>query len=242
MFHKALEVQEGARAAFLSQACCGDEQLREDAERLIAAHESESSFLDSPILAQTSELTDDDCNGSLVGRSIGPYRVVSLLDQGGMGEVYLAEDSRLGRKVAIKLLPDKFTADGERVRRFEQEARAASSLNHPNIITVHDIGEFEDKHYIVTEYVDGETLRQRMIDAPQRQMELSEVVEIAAQTAAALAAAHEAGIVHRDIKPENVMVRRDGLVKVLDFGLAKLTEQNGRAGEWESGRAGERGR
>jgi eukaryotic-like serine/threonine-protein kinase len=233
MFHEALEVEEGARAAFLARACGGDEQLREDAERLIAAHERESSFLDSPIFAQGSGLTDDDRSESPVGRNIGPYHVVSLLDQGGMGEVYLAEDGRLGRKVALKLLLAKFTANGERLRRFEQEARAASSLNHPNIITVHDIGEFEDKHYIVTEYVDGETLRQRMTDAPQQRLELSEALEIAAQMATALAAAHEAGIVHRDIKPENVMVRRDGLVKVLDFGLAKLTEQNGRAGERE---------
>jgi serine/threonine protein kinase/Tol biopolymer transport system component len=237
MYHEALEVEEGARAAFLAQACGDDQQLREDAERLIAAHERESSFLDSPIFAHTSELTDDDRNESPVGRSIGPYHVVSLLDQGGMGEVYLAEDGRLGRKVALKLLLAKFTTDGERLRRFEQEARTASSLNHPNIITVHDIGEFEDKHYIVTEYVDGKTLRQRMTDAPRQRMELGEALEIAAQMAAALAVAHEAGIIHRDIKPENVMVRRDGLVKVLDFGLAKLTERNGRAGERGSERA-----
>ncbi len=140
-----------------------------------------------------------------------------------MGEVHLALDTRLGRKVAVKLLLDEFTTDAERLRRFEQEARAASALNHPNIITVHEIGEIEGRRFIVTEYVEGETLRQRMASAPQRRIRLSEALEIAAQVAAALQAAHEAGITHRDIKPENVMSRSDGLVKVLDFGLAKLS-------------------
>jgi serine/threonine protein kinase/Flp pilus assembly protein TadD len=141
-----------------------------------------------------------------------------------MGEVHLALDARLGRKVAIKLLPAEFTTDAERVRRFAQEARAASSLNHPNIITIYEIGEAEGAHYIVTEFVEGETLRQRLTAAPQQRMKLAEAIDFATQMAAALSAAHEAGITHRDIKPENVMVRRDGYVKVLDFGLAKLTE------------------
>jgi tetratricopeptide (TPR) repeat protein len=145
-----------------------------------------------------------------------------------MGEVYLALDRRLNRKVAVKLLPSEFTTDAGRVRRFAQEARVVSALNHPNIITIHEIGEApaEDRgtHYIVTEYVEGETLRHRMASAPQQRIEASEAIDIALQIAAALSAAHEAGIMHRDIKPENVMVRRDGIVKVLDFGLAKLTE------------------
>jgi predicted ATPase/predicted Ser/Thr protein kinase len=138
-----------------------------------------------------------------------------------MGEVYLAEDTRLGRKVAIKLLPPQFTADAERVRRFEREARAASATNHPNIVTIHEIGETDGTHFIITEFIEGQTLRQQMISARLR---LLEALEVATQVASALAAAHEAGVVHRDIKPENVMIRRDGLVKVLDFGLAKLTE------------------
>jgi serine/threonine protein kinase len=133
-------------------------------------------------------------------------------------------------------LPAEFTHDRERVRRFEQEARSASALNHPNIITVYDIGEIEGRRYIVEKFVDGETLRQRMTSAPQQRMKPSEAIETAAQIAAALAAAHEVGITRRDIKPENVMARRDGLVKVLDFGLAKLTEE--RAGERASGRVG----
>jgi tetratricopeptide (TPR) repeat protein len=136
----------------------------------------------------------------------------------------LALDTRLGRKVAVKLLPARFTTDADRVRRFAQEARAASALNHPNIITIYDIGEVSSAHYIIEEYVEGETLRQRMSGAPQQRIEPPEAIDIALQIAAALSAAHEAGIMHRDIKPENVMLRRDGIIKVLDFGLAKLTE------------------
>ncbi len=139
-----------------------------------------------------------------------------------MGEVYLAEDTKLSRKVALKLLPAEFTKDAGRLRRFEQEARAASALNHPNILTIFEIGEADEAHYIATEYIDGETLRDRQNG---KRLAPAVALDIAAQIAAALAGAHEAGIVHRDIKPENVMLRRDGIVKVLDFGLAKLTEQ-----------------
>src|SRR5262249_33662683 len=185
-------------------------------------------FIETPALAMAAGLLAQEPAQSAVGRRIGPYQALSLLGAGGMGEVYLAEDSRLGRKVALKLLPARFTQAAERVRRFKREARAASALNHPNIITIHEIGETSTEngatHYIVTEYVEGETLRQRMASAPQQRIEASEAIDIALQIAAALSAAHEAGIMHRDIKPENVMVRRDGLVKVLDFGLAKLTE------------------
>src|SRR5207247_2751982 len=159
-----------------------------------------------------------------VAGRIGAYQLLGPLGHGGMGEVHLALDTRLNRKVAVKLLPAQFTADAGRVRRFAQEARAASSLNHPNIITIHEIGEDGCTHYIVTEYVEGETLRQRLVNAPEQQLKLAEALDVAAQIAAALSAAHAAGITHRDIKPENVMVRRDGYVKVLDFGLAKLAE------------------
>ena len=157
-----------------------------------------------------------------VGRRFGHYRILSLLGAGGMGEVYLARDTRLGRPVALKLLPARFTDDEERVRRFEREARAASALNHPNIITIYDIGAHEGAHYIATEFVDGRTLKQHAAEA---RPDLTEALGLALQIADALAAAHEAGIVHRDVKPENVMVRRDGYVKVLDFGLAKLAER-----------------
>ncbi|HSE21804.1 MAG TPA: protein kinase [Pyrinomonadaceae bacterium] len=147
----------------------------------------------------------------------------SLLGQGGMGEVYLAYDSRLRRQVAIKLLPLEFTENRVRLSRFEREAFAASSLNHPNILTIHEIGQQNDHHFIATEYVEGESLRQRLRRKP---FELRESLAIVIQVAEALAAAHEAGIVHRDIKPENVMLRRDGYVKVLDFGLAKLAVES----------------
>src|SRR5947208_11408516 len=140
-----------------------------------------------------------------------------------MGEVYLAHDEKLDRKIALKLLPAHFTTNEERLRRFQQEARAASALNHPNIITIHEIGQIENRNFIATEFVDGETLRQRMRHGP---LSLHESLDIAIQVCGALAAAHKAGIVHRDIKPENIMLRDDGYLKVLDFGLAKLTGEH----------------
>ncbi|MGH9940427.1 MAG: serine/threonine protein kinase, partial [Blastocatellia bacterium] len=158
----------------------------------------------------------------MIAEQISHYRIVNKIGAGGMGEVYLAEDTKLGRKVALKLLPEEFTRDAGRVRRFEQEARAASALNHPNILTIFEIGEANGAHYIATEYIDGQTLRERLNND---RLTPSAALDIASQIAAALTAAHEAGIVHRDIKPENVMLRRDGIVKVLDFGLAKLIEQ-----------------
>ena len=163
----------------------------------------------------------EDKSSGLVGKELGHYHILSLIGSGGMGEVYLAEDTRLKRKVAVKLLPAELTANQDRLRRFEQEAQAASALNHPNIITIHEIGQVEGLNFIVTEFIEGETLRLRM--ATER-MNLPTVLDVATQVASALAAAHAAGIVHRDLKPENIMVRPDGLIKVLDFGLAKLTE------------------
>jgi eukaryotic-like serine/threonine-protein kinase len=159
---------------------------------------------------------------SLAGQGLSHYQVLSLLGAGGMGEVYLAQDTSLGRKVALKVLPPTFTRDQERLRRFETEARTVSALNHPNILTIYEVGLIGDTHFIATEFVDGQTLRERLRSG---QFALDESLEVAIQVATALAAAHEAAIVHRDIKPENVMLRRDGIVKVLDFGLAKLAEQ-----------------
>ena len=158
----------------------------------------------------------------MIGQTLSHYRILEKLGAGGMGEVYLAEDDRLGRKLALKVLPEQFMRDAERVKRFEQEARAASALNHPNIITIYEIGHQDNLHYLATEFIEGETLRSRM---NARRLVVDEAMEIALQTAAALQAAHNAGIAHRDIKPENIMLRPDGYVKVLDFGLAKLTEQ-----------------
>src|SRR5215475_14769496 len=159
---------------------------------------------------------------SRTGTQLGHYRILSLLGAGGMGEVYLAEDPRLGRKIALKLLPVPFTGDDDRVRRFQREARAASALNHPNIVTIFDIGQVESTHFLATEYIEGETLRERL---SRLALSTAEAVDLAIQTGSALSAAHDAGIIHRDLKPENIMIRRDGYVKVLDFGLAKLTER-----------------
>src|SRR3989442_2568511 len=156
------------------------------------------------------------------GVTISHYRILSKIGAGGMGEVYLAQDTKLDRKVALKILPAEVAAHPDRMKRFVQEAKSASALNHPNIITIHAIDETDSGHFIATEFIDGETLRERLRNAP---MKLAEVLDVAAQIASALSAAHAAGIVHRDIKPENVMRRRDGIVKVLDFGLAKLTER-----------------
>ena len=153
--------------------------------------------------------------------TVSHYRIVSKIGAGGMGEVYLAEDSRLGRKVALKVLSADLARNEDRVRRFEQEARAASALSHPNILTIFDIGKEDSTHFIATEFIEGQTLRSVLT---RGRMKVGEVLDIALQAASALAAAHAAGIIHRDIKPENVMVRPDGLVKTLDFGLAKLIE------------------
>ncbi len=160
----------------------------------------------------------------VTGGTIGHYEIREKIGAGGMGEVYLAEDTRLSRKAAVKLLNDDLSKDADKLNRFIQEAKAASALNHPNIVTVYEIGETEGHNYIVTEFIQGETLRDRMNSGA---ISLNDALKIASQIAAALGAAHEAGIVHRDIKPENIIVRDDGLVKVLDFGLAKLTEQRG---------------
>jgi serine/threonine protein kinase len=153
---------------------------------------------------------------------LGRYEILSPIGAGGMGEVYLAEDTRLHRKVALKILPENIAADKERLLRFEREAQAASALNHPNIITIHEIGEIEDQLFIATEFIEGETLRQKI---EKNDLDVYESVRISEQIAAALSVAHQAHIIHRDIKPENIMIRRDGYVKILDFGLAKLVEK-----------------
>jgi serine/threonine protein kinase len=159
-------------------------------------------------------------NELLPNTTISHYRIVTKIGAGGMGEVYLAEDMRLGRKVAIKVLAEQLTKNRDRLSRFDQEAYAASALNHPNIITIYEMGDEDGRHFIATEFIDGVTLRKHL-GAP---LDFPEVLHIAVQIAAALEDAHAAGIIHRDIKPENIMIRRNGHVKVLDFGLAKLTE------------------
>ena len=222
LFRAALEIEPDKRSEFISSACSDDEALRKEVEALLASSGKEWSLIDQPLTELASLILPEDRQDLTVGESLGHYEIISLLGAGGMGQVYLAQDTRLGRRVALKLLPFAFTTNEPRLRRFQQEARAASALNHPGILTIHDIAEIEGRHFIATEFIDGETLRQRMKRSP---LTLPETLDIAIQVASALSAAHQAGIVHRDIKPENIMLRPDGYVKVLDFGLAKLTSQ-----------------
>ena len=222
IFNSAIAYRPEERSSFISQACAGDEELRSEVESLIASHEESGNFIDQPAFEIAASLLAGERAEFTPGYTIASYEVLSFISRGGMGEVYLAEDKRLGRKVALKLLPPTFTTNDDRLRRFEQEARAASALNHPNIITIYEIRQAAGSHIIATEYVEGETLRHRLVRAP---LTLSETLNIAIQVADALAAAHKAGIIHRDIKPENIMLRPAGYVKVLDFGLAKLSEQ-----------------
>ena len=218
IFYAAVALPAKARAAYLDRACEGDASLRETVESLLKSHE-ETGFVDQPAYQAAADLLMQD-DKLIPGQTVGRYRIVSLIGEGGMGKVYLAEDTKLHRKLSLKFLSTNVTQDQERLRRFEQEARAASALNHPNIITIHEIGEEDSHQFIATEFIEGQTLRERL----RRPLDLDEALEIAIQVASALVAAHRVNIVHRDIKPENIMVRKDdGLVKVLDFGLAKIT-------------------
>ncbi|MDT4955735.1 MAG: eukaryotic-like serine/threonine-protein kinase [Acidobacteriota bacterium] len=222
IFHKARRLPPGERTSYLDSECGNDELIRSEVESLLnSAGGEEDTFLESPAFEVAARLTARDSVASIVGQVLGPYKVLELLGAGGMGQVYLARDKRLDRKVALKLLLDSFTKDAERLRRFQREARSASALNHPNILTVYEIGEIAETHFIATEFIDGVTLRKRMSNAA---VTVLEALDLALQMASALEAAHEAGIIHRDIKPENIMLRPDGYLKVLDFGLAKLSE------------------
>jgi serine/threonine-protein kinase len=220
LFAAALERDPAERPAFLNDVCGGDQQLRAEVESLLA-HVVPESFIGGPMVEEATRLLVKANMKDADIAKIGPYQVVKLLGAGGMGKVYLAHDERLNRPVAVKLLSFYDAAEDERIRRFRKEALAASALNHPNILTIYEIGDFEGQNFIATEFIDGITLRGRLA---QGELPVSTALEVATQVAGALAAAHEAGIVHRDIKPENVMLRADGLVKVLDFGIAKYTE------------------
>ena len=231
IFKSALEREASERAGFLDEACSGDDGMRLEVESLLASLEEGRSFLETPayrIAADQTILTAEKQGTTVVvGQTINHYRVTAPIGAGGMGEVYLADDTRLERRVALKFLPALFTQDKRHLRRFEQEARAVAALSHPNVCTIHEVIETgEGRHCIVMEYVEGVTLRERIAE---RRMSVSEALDAAIQVTSALSAAHAAGIVHRDIKPENIMLRRDGYVKILDFGLAKLTEKESRS-------------
>jgi serine/threonine protein kinase/Tol biopolymer transport system component len=212
IYHAALARPTDLRAAFIREACGDDVALCMDVESLLAQDASAASFLETPAAARSLA----------PGTRIGPYEIVSLLGAGGMGVVYKARDTRLPRTVAIKLLPPAFSEHPDRLRRFEQEARAAAALNHPNILALYDVGTYEQSPYLVSELLDGDTLRKRLAGGP---LPVRKAVDYAIQIARGMAAAHEKDIVHRDLKPDNIFITSDGHVKILDFGLAKLVEE-----------------
>ena len=222
IFYAALDQEPDDVARFLETACEGDELLRRKVEALLASRQRVGSFIETSAVGIATRIIENGQADLLVGQTFGHYKISKRIGSGGMGEVYLATDVTAGRKAALKLLPMRFTGDANRLKRFQQEAHAVVALNHPNILTVYEIGEDHSTHYIASELIEGETLRQRLA---RGRIELSEAVDVAIQVASALAAAHESGIVHRDINPGNIMLRPDGYVKVLDFGIAKLAEQ-----------------
>src|SRR5215210_8252888 len=221
MLDAALELPPAEREGYVAAACDGKDELCREVLSLLRAQEQAGTFLAGSAMRAAAQAlareSDGRSRGSLEGCEVGTYKLEKLLGAGGMGEVYLASEARLNRRVALKILPAEFVADSERVARFEREARAVSALNHPNLVTIYDLGRLDGLHYIAMEYVEGRTLR----ELAGRRLKLKELISVVAQAAEALAAAHRAGVVHRDVKPENVMVRADGYVKVLDFGLAR---------------------
>lgn len=224
LFDEVFELPKNRRLEYLTEKCNGDEDLKNEVLSLLKAQEKAEKFMENSAMNLMGKAIAHDSSSiidhPLIGETIGRYKVEGLLGAGGMGEVYLAYDSVLNRKFALKILPAEFVADNERLKRFQREAQTVSALNHPNIVTIYDVGSFEDVHFIAAEYIEGKTVR-TLIDEG---LKLNDTLSIISQTAEALAAAHKNGIVHRDIKPENIMVRPDGYVKILDFGLAKLIQ------------------
>ncbi|MGD9561596.1 MAG: protein kinase [Pyrinomonadaceae bacterium] len=223
IYQAAVDQPGEERVAYLERSCGEDIDLRREVESLLRYDDERPNFMDSPPAFLAAQMFAEDVEESdLVGKEISRYKLEWLIGEGGMGKVYLAEDLRLHRRVALKVLPPNIVGDAERLMRFEREAQAVSALNHPNILTVHEFGEADGIHFIASEFVDGVTLRQKITAFGPS--DLSETLDVAIQVSSALSAAHEAGIAHRDIKPENIMIRRDGYIKVLDFGLAKLAQ------------------
>jgi eukaryotic-like serine/threonine-protein kinase len=222
VYHAALEREESQRAAYLREVCAGDDALRREVESLLAQEKRGDALLESPALEVAARaLAEDQSQSSLVGQKLGSYKILSLLGAGGMGEVYQAQDTKLGRDVAIKVLPAAFVHDVERLARFQREARMLAALNHPNIATIHGLEQSDGVHYLVMELVPGQTLAERLGGGALKILKIKEALKLGVQIAEALEAAHERGVIHRDLKPANVKVTPEGRVKVLDFGLAK---------------------
>src|SRR3989442_1272770 len=218
LYASAVKRDENERAAFLEDACAGDQELRREVESLLADQSHDEELLETPALDVAASLLAEGQAESLVGRQLGSHRILSLLGAGGMGEVYRARDTKLGREVALKVLPEAFAHDPERLARFRREAHVLASLNHPNIAAIHGLEQSDGVHYLVLELVPGKTLAERLTSGP---LDVQETLRICVQIAEALEAAHQKGVVHRDIKLANVKVTPEGKVKVLDFGLAK---------------------
>ena len=224
LYHDALGRAEDERKAFLTEACAGDDALRREVESLLANESQAAGFLPKPALGVAATMADGDLTSSLVGRQIGSYQILSLLGAGGMGEVYRARDAKLGRDVALKILPASLADDPDRLARFSREARLLAALNHPHIATIHGFEHVDGLHVLVMELVEGPSLADRLTVARRTGpgLPVGEALKMAGEIAEALEAAHEKGIIHRDLKPANITLTRDGQVKVLDFGLAKL--------------------
>jgi serine/threonine protein kinase len=226
VFDAALKQQPEERPNYIKVACGDDKNLLTEVESLFSSLAKSDEFLETPAVAHVADIIESPTKPLAPGTRFGHYELIQQIGVGGMGEVYLAKDQKLDRRVAIKILNEKYSRDESNLKRFVREAKAASALNHPNILVIHEIGESGAAPYIVSEFIEGRTLREVLT---QSQMNIGEVLDVAIQIAGALFAAHGAHLVHRDIKPENVMVRPDGYVKVLDFGLAKLVEQGNKS-------------
>src|SRR5688572_20134636 len=218
IFAEAVKLSPELRLQYIREICADDSDARREVESLLSSFDDVESFMEKPAVDEFADLIKNKGKKHERGTCLGHYEIIEQIGSGGMGEVYLAKDKKLDRKVAVKILNEKFARHESNLNRFIQEAKAASALNHPNILTIYEIGESDETHFIVSEFIKGKTLR---VILNEKTLNLFEVMDISIQIAGALCTAHEAHLIHRDIKPENIMIRPDGYVKVLDFGLAK---------------------